>query len=363
MNVSAPGIGVVDCGQSGQKENPNVKRTVLGGANGLEVSQCGMGVMSVTAFYGDPLPDADAIELIQQAVACECTFFDTAEAYVAQHPVTKELLWNEEILGKAVATIGRDKVEIATKFGGQSAQTGPASGEHMKNACHAALKRLGTDYIDLYYLHRVDENVPIEETVATMAELAKEGAVRHIGLSEASPDVIRRAHKIHPITCVQQEWSLYTRDLEEDIVPVCRELGIGVVPYSPLGRGFLSDDMVAPANDARQMFPRLAGDAFEANKALRGKVEAMAKSKGCHTAQLSLAWLWAQGAKLGVDVVPIPGTTKIRNLRSNCEATNITLSEPELEELSAVFNDVVGERGFEQYMAATYRVRKDAGTD
>ena len=269
-----------------------MRRVKLGGPNGLEVSQCGMGVMSLTAYYGDPTPDGDAIELIQKAVESGCTFFDTAEAYVAVHPVTKELLWNEEILGKAVATIGRDKVEIGTKFGGKSATTGPAKGDHMKQACHAALKRLQTDTIDLYYLHRVDPKVPIEETVETMAELVREGAVKHIGLSEASPELIRRAHAVHPIACVQQEWSLYTRDLEEDIVPVCKELGIGIVPYSPLGRGFLSDDMVEPANDARQYFPRLTGEAFEANKALRAKVEAMAKAKGCHTAQLALAWLW-----------------------------------------------------------------------
>jgi len=146
-----------------------MQRIKLGGDNGLEVSQCGMGVMSITAFYGDPIPDEDAIELLQKSVEFGCTFFDTAEAYVAEHPVTKELLWNEEILGKAVATIGRDKVEIGTKFGGQSAVTGPASGEHLKRACHASLKRLQTDYIDMYYLHRVDPNVPIEETVATMA--------------------------------------------------------------------------------------------------------------------------------------------------------------------------------------------------
>ncbi|MCH9003072.1 MAG: aldo/keto reductase [Planctomycetes bacterium] len=152
-----------------------MKRVKLGGPDGLEVSQCGMGVMSITAFYGDPIPDEIAIELIQQAVESECTFFDTAEAYVAEHPVTKKLLWNEEILGKAVATIGRDKVEIGTKFGGRSAITGPAKGDHMKNACHAALKRLQTDTIDLYYLHRVDPNVPIEETVSTMAELVHTG--------------------------------------------------------------------------------------------------------------------------------------------------------------------------------------------
>ena len=340
-----------------------MKRVKLGGPNGLEVSQCGMGVMSITAFYGDPIPDEDAIELIQQAVESECTFFDTAEAYVAEHPVSKKLLWNEEILGKAVATIGRDKVEIGTKFGGRSAITGPAKGDHMKNACHAALKRLQIDTIDLYYLHRVDPNVPIEETVSTMAELVQEGAVRYIGLSEASPEVIRRAHAVHPIACVQQEWSLYTRDLEEDIVPTCKELGIGIVPYSPLGRGFLSDDMVTPANDARQFFPRLTGEAFEANKALRAKLEAMAKAKGCHTAQLALAWLWAQGDKLGVDVVPIPGTTKIRNMQSNCEATSLPISDLELTELSAVFDEVVGERGFEQYMASTYRVTKNASVE
>ncbi|XOV86354.1 MAG: aldo/keto reductase [Pseudomonadota bacterium] len=340
-----------------------MQRVKLGGQSGLNVSQCGMGVMSITAFYGDPMPDKDAIELIQKAVESGCTFFDTAEAYVAEHPITKELLWNEEILGKAVATIGRDNVEIGTKFGGRSAMTGPAKGEHMKRACHAALKRLQTDTVDVYYLHRVDQNVPIEETVATMAELVREGAIKHIGLSEASPEVIRRAHAVHPITCVQQEWSLYTRDLEQDIVPICKELGIGIVPYSPLGRGFLSDDMVAPANDARQHFPRLTGDAFEANKALRARVEVMAKSKGCHTAQLALAWLWAQGNKLGVDVVPIPGTTKIRNMQSNCEATNISISDAELADLSSVFNSVVGERGFKQYMESTYRVTRNAEAD
>jgi len=337
-----------------------MKRVKLGGPNGLEVSQCGMGVMSITAFYGDPIPDKDAIELIQKAVEAGCTFFDTAEAYVAEDPVTKRLLWNEEILGKAVATIGRDRVEIGTKFGGRSAMTGPAKGDHMKQACHAALKRLQADTIDMYYLHRVDPNVPIEETVATMAELVREGAVKHIGLSEASPEVIRRAHAVHPIACVQQEWSLYTRDLEEDIVPVCRELGIGVVPYSPLGRGFLSDDLVTPANDARQMFPRLTGEAFEANKVLRAKVEAMAKNKGCNTAQLALAWLWKQGEKLGVDVVPIPGTTKIRNVQSNCSAVDVPVSDAELEALSSAFDDVVGERGAEAYMSSTYRVRTNA---
>ena len=337
-----------------------MQRIKLGGANGLEVSQCGMGVMSITAFYGDPIPDADAIELIQRAVEFGCTFFDTAEAYVAEHPVTKALLWNEAILGQAVSTVGRANVEIGTKFGGRSAMTGPAKGQHLKQACHASLERLQTDYIDMYYLHRVDPNVPIEETVATMAELVEEGAVRHIGLSEAAPDIIRRAHAIHPIACVQQEWSLYTRDLEEDIVPVCRELGIGIVPYSPLGRGFLSDDMVAPANDARQHFPRLSGAAFEANAALRAQVEVMAEAKGCHTAQLALAWLWAQGQRLGVDVVPIPGTTKIRNLESNCRSVDIAIADTELAELSAVFDSVVGERGFAQYMDSTYRVRTDA---
>lgn len=340
-----------------------MQRVKLGGSNGLEVSQCGMGTMSITAFYGDPMPDDDAIELIQEAVNVGCTFFDTAEAYVAKHPSTGELLWNENTLGKAIATIGRDRVEIATKFGGQSAASGPASGEHMKQACYASLKRLQTESLDLYYLHRVDPNVPIEETVTTMAELVKAGEVKHIGLSEASPEIIRRAHAIHPITCVQQEWSLYTRDLEDDIVPVCRELGIGIVPYSPLGRGFLSDDMVAPTSDARQIFPRLSGDAFEANKQLRATVELLAKEKECHTAQLALAWLWHQGEKLGVDVVPIPGTTKVRNVRSNCLAVDIQISVEEMAVLSSAFDNVVGERGFEQYMSGTYSVRTNVELD
>jgi len=238
--------------------------------------------------------------------------------------------------------------------------TGPAKGDHMKQACHAALKRLQTDTIDMYYLHRVDPDVPIEETVSTMAELVQAGAVKHIGLSEASPEVIRRAHAVHPIACIQQEWSLYTRDLEDDIVPVCKELGIGLVPYSPLGRGFLSDDMVVPANDARQMFPRLTGEAFKVNKALRAKVEAIARNKGCHTAQLALAWLWKQGEELGVEVVPIPGSTKIRNVQSNCSAVDVTILDTELAELSSALERIVGERGFEQYMSSTYRVRTNA---
>ncbi len=336
-----------------------MQRLTLGGPEGLEVSKCGMGVMSITAFYGDPIPDDEAIKLLGEAVDAGCTFFDTAEAYVAEDPVTKKLLWNEEILGKAVATIGRGRVEIGTKFGGKSAMTGPAKGQHMKEACHAALKRLQTDHIDIYYLHRVDPKVPIEETVETMAELVREGAVMHIGLSEASPEVIRRAHATHPIACVQQEWSLYTRDLEEDIVPVCRELGVGIVPYSPLGRGFLSDDMITPSKDARQMFPRLTGEAFEENKLLRQKVEAMAKDKGCHTSQLALAWLWAQGEKFGVEVVPIPGTTKIRNIQSNCSAVDITISETERSDLSSAFDKVVGERGFKEYMNSTYRITEN----
>ena len=337
-----------------------MKRIKLGGPDGLEVSQCGMGVMSITAFYGDPIPDDEAIHLIGEAVDAGCTFFDTAEAYVAEDPITKKLLWNEEIMGKAAANIGRERIEIGTKFGGRSAITGPAKGEHMRGACHAALKRLQTDHIDMYYLHRVDPNVPIEETVATMADLVLEGSVRYIGLSEASPEVIRRAQAVHPIACVQQEWSLYTRDLEEDIVPVCRELGIGIVPYSPLGRGFLSDDMTAPSNDARQMFPRLKGEAFEANKLLRKTVEKIAKEKGRHTAQLALAWLWAQGERLGVDVVPIPGTTKVRNIQSNCSAVDINISDSEFSELSSAFDQVVGERGFKEYMSSTYRITENA---
>ena len=328
-----------------------MERVNLGGPNGLEVSQCGMGVMSITAFYGDPMADADAIELIGKAVESGCTFFDTAEVYVAEHPVTKKRLWNEEILGKAVAAVGRDKVQIGTKFSGGR----PARGKHIKDACHQSMKRLQTDVIDMYYLHRVDPEVPIEETVATMAELVAEGAVKHIGLSEASPETIRRAHDVHPIACVQQEWSLYTRDLEADIVPVCRQLGIGIVPYSPLGRGFLSDDMVSPAGDSRQLFPRLNGDAFEANKVLRGKVEAMARDKGCHTAQLALGWLWRQGEALGVQVVPIPGTTKIPNVQSNCRATEVRITDAELAQLSSAFDNVVGERGFEEYMNLTYQ--------
>ncbi|CAN1346667.1 Probable aldo-keto reductase 2 [Linum perenne] len=290
-----------------------VRRIKLG-SQGLEVSAQGLGCMGMSAFYGPPKPDEDMIALIHHAIHSGVTFLDTSDIY---GPKTNEIL-----LGKALKGGIRDKVELATKFGisyeeGKRGIKGDPA--YVRAACEASLKRLDIDYIDLYYQHRIDTTVPIEITIGELKKLVDEGKIKYIGLSEASAATIRRAHAVHPITAVQIEWSLWSRDVEEEIIPTCRELGIGIVAYSPLGRGFF-------------MQPRLQGENLDHNKTIFERVTEIANRKGCSTSQLALAWVHHQGD----DVCPIPGTTKIENLNQNIGALSVKLSREEMAELEAI---------------------------
>lgn len=309
----------------------------------LDVSSLGLGCMGMSEFYGTP-DEAGGIATIRRALDLGVTFLDTADMY---GPFT-----NEQLVGRAIAG-RRDEIQLATKFGNERLPDGTRVGingspEYVRAACDASLQRLGVDHIDLYYQHRVDQNVPIEETVGAMAELVTAGKVRFLGLSEASAANIRKAHATHPITALQTEYSLFTRHLEDEILPVLRELGIGLVPYSPLGRGILTGAITSEAaleeNDSRRSayFPRLNGAALEANLRLVDEIGKIAADKGCTSGQLALAWVLAQGD----DVVPIPGTKRVTYLEENVGATAVTLSAEDLARLeSAVPRDaVVGDR-------------------
>ncbi|NYD77805.1 Predicted oxidoreductase [Arthrobacter cupressi] len=309
-----------------------ISTRTLGIASPLTVSALGLGCMGMSEFYGTPDPDA-GLATIRRALDLGVTFLDTADMY---GPFT-----NEELVGRAIAG-RRDEVQLATKFGIMRGQNGERLGvngrpEYIQAACDASLQRLGVDHIDLYYQHRVDPNVPIEETVGTMKELVAAGKVRHLGLSEASAETIRRAHSVHPITAVETEYSLFTRDVEDEVLPALRELGIGLVPYSPLGRGILTGTMTAESvsgtGDARstKYFPRFQGQALEANLALAAKVTELATARGCTPGQLALAWLLAQGD----DIVPIPGTRRVKYLEENSAAVRLELSGDEVEALAA----------------------------
>jgi aryl-alcohol dehydrogenase-like predicted oxidoreductase len=307
--------------------------------------------MGMSAFYGPPGPEQEMIDLIHHAVESGVTFIDTADMY---GPHTNEIL-----VGKAIKGI-REKVQLATKFANVIDEKGNMSvrgdPEYVRSACEASLKRLDVDCIDLYYQHRVDTKVPIEITVGAMKELVEEGKVKYLGLSEASASDIRRAHAIHPITAVQMEWSLWARDLEEEIVPTCRELGIAIVSYSPLGRGFFAgykpEDATAE-NDFRKFHPRMSGKNLEINNQLRELVMEMAAKKKCSLNQLALAWVHHKGK----DVVPIPGTTKCKNLDSNIGALKVSLSEEEIRDLEAAgpFHQFAGERYKEEHLHKTWR--------
>jgi aryl-alcohol dehydrogenase-like predicted oxidoreductase len=298
--------------------------------------------MGMSEFYGTP-DDQQGIETIRRALDLGVTFLDTADMY---GPFT-----NERLVGRAIAG-RRDGVQLATKFGNERLPDGTRVGingspEYVRSACDASLQRLGVDHIDLYYQHRVDRSVPIEETVGAMAELVAAGKVRRLGLSEAAPETIRRAHATHPITALQTEYSLFTRDLEDHILPVLRELGIGLVPYSPLGRGILTG-AIKPgslaAGDSRSSayFPRLNGEALEANLVLVDRIRAIALEKGCTPGQLALAWVLAKGD----DVVPIPGTKRVAYLEENVGALDVELSVDDLARLEAAVprGAVVGAR-------------------
>ena len=308
----------------------------------LRVSPVGLGCMGMSEFYG-ATDEQQALRTIERAVELGVTLFDTADMY---GPFT-----NERLVGKALAP-HRERVAIATKFGNVRDPDDPTrrwvdgSPDYVRRACDASLQRLGVDHIDLYYQHRVDKSTPIEETVGAMAELVQAGKVRRLGLSEASPATIRRAQAVHPITALQTEYSLWTRHVEDDILPTLRELGIGLVPYSPLGRGFLTGAITSAdqldAGDFRRVNPRFAGEALEHNLGLVEAVRAVADDKGVTAAQLALAWVLAQGE----DVVPIPGTRRPERLAENVAAAAVALTAEDLARIEQAFpvDAVQGER-------------------
>jgi aryl-alcohol dehydrogenase-like predicted oxidoreductase len=310
--------------------------------NDLTVSDMGLGCMGMSAFYGTA-DEGEAIRTIHRAIELGCTFLDTAEAY---GPHT-----NEELVGKALKD-RRDEVVLATKFGMRPDPTPEepnrrvidGSPENVRRSVEGSLQRLGTDHIDLYYQHRIDPNTPIEETVGELAALVKEGKIRHIGLSEAAPDTIRRAHAEHPITAVQSEYSLWSRDIEAEVLPTLRELGIGLVAYSPIGRGFLagrfSDPSELDEGDFRRTNPRFTGENLEQNQRLAAKIREIAEEKGIASGQLALAWVLAQGE----DIVPIPGTKRVSYLEENWGATEVQLSDEDLQRIEADLPAVAGER-------------------
>ncbi|MEW9529513.1 aldo/keto reductase [Microbispora sp. NPDC049125] len=314
-----------------------MKQHTLG--QGLRTSALGLGCMGMSEFYG-PGDDGESIAVVHRALDLGITFLDTADMY---GPFT-----NEQLVGKAIAG-RRDEVVLATKFGVERRPDGTRLGingrpEYVRRACDASLGRLGVDHIDLYYQHRVDPDVPVEETWGALKELVEAGKVRHLGISEAAPATVRRAHAVHPITAGQYEYSLFTRGIEEELLPTFREFGIGLVAYSPLSRGILTgayaDQDALAADDFRRANPRWQGDNFAANQALAAKVGEVAVSLGATPAQVALAWVIAQGD----DVVPIPGTKRVGRLEENAAATEIQLTSEHLEVLGSLAHGVAGDR-------------------
>ncbi|KAF6141183.1 hypothetical protein GIB67_018273 [Kingdonia uniflora] len=330
------------------------------GNQGLEVSKLGFGCMGLTGMYNDPVSDDIGISVIKDAFNKGVTFFDTADVYGTNT--------NEVLVGKALKQLPREKIQLATKFGIVKMEPTKVivSGtpEYVRACCEASLRRLDVEYIDLYYQHRVDTSVPIEETMGELKKLVEEGKIKYIGLSEASPDTIRRAYAVHPITALQMEWSLWTRDIEEDIVPLCRELGIGLVPYCPLGRGFFAGKAVVeslPPSSFLAFHPRFTGENFDQNKILYTRIANLAAKHGCTPAQLTLAWVNHQGE----DVVPIPGTTKIKNLEDNVGSVSVKLTEAELFEISEAVpaSDVAGPRINNNFYSISYKFANTPARD
>jgi aryl-alcohol dehydrogenase-like predicted oxidoreductase len=328
-----------------------MRRRSLGG-EGLEVSAQGLGCMGMSEFYGGR-DDEESVATIHRALELGVTFLDTADMYGVGH--------NEELVGRAIRD-RREGVVLATKFGNVRGEDGSFLGisgrpEYVRSACEASLRRLGVEVIDLYYQHRVDPQTPIEDTVGAMSRLVEEGKVRHLGLSEASAETVRRAAAVHPIAALQSEYSLWTRDVEAEILPMCRELGVGFVAYSPLGRGFLTgrfqkpEDL--PEDDRRRQFPRFQEENFAQNMRLVERVREIAAEKGCKASQLALAWVLAQGR----DVVPIPGTKRRTYLEENVGASGVELTAEDLARVGEVLSgaSVAGARYPEQAMRSVER--------
>jgi aryl-alcohol dehydrogenase-like predicted oxidoreductase len=302
------------------------------GSNGLEVSAIGLGCMTMSDFYNSDWDEKESIKTIHRALELGVNFLDTSDMYGVGE--------NEKLVGAAIKG-RRDRVILGTKFGVVRSKDSSFWGidgraEYVKAACEASLCRLGVDHIDLYYQHRIDPYTPIEESVGAMAELVKEGKVRYIGLSEASPDMIRRAHAVHPVTAVQTEYSLWSRDVEDEVLPVCRELGIGFVSYSPLGRGFLTGTIQRYEDlghdDIRRNFPRFQGQNLQKNLEFVARIKEIAAEKGCTAPQLAIKWILMQGQ----DIVPIPGTKKRKYLEDNIGALQVELTEAELQHINEV---------------------------
>ncbi|KAI9193850.1 hypothetical protein LWI28_000660 [Acer negundo] len=330
----------------------HITRVKLGN-QGLEVSRLGFGCAGLSGYYNASIPHEAGCSIIKEAFSKGITLFDTADLYGVDHD-------NEIMVGKALKQFPRDKIQLATKFGcfNSHEEIGvKGTPEYVRECCEASLKRLDVDYIDLYYQHRVDTSVPIEDTMGELKKLVEEGKIKYIGLSEASVDTIRRAHAVHPITAVQMEYSLWAREIEEDIIPLCRELGIGIVSYCPLGRGFFGGKAVVeslPAESILAIHPRFIGANLEKNKLIYSHVLNLAEKLACTPPQLALAWLLHQGD----DIIPIPGTTKVKNLDDNIGSLALKLTEDNLKEIcdAVPVDEVGGSREFSMLSKYGYRI-------
>lgn len=330
------------CSPSRRDGTEQMKRITLGGTKGLEVSAQGLGCMGMSQSYGQADWD-ESIATIHRALELGVTFLDTADVYGTGH--------NEVLVGRAIHD-RRENIQLATKFGidvtsGDGARKIRGDAAYVHASCDASLQRLGVDVIDLYYLHRPAQDAEIEETVGAMAELVKAGKVRHLGLSEVTNELLRRAHAVHPITAVQSEYSLWTRDPETVVLAALRELGVGLVPYSPLGRGFLTGTLKSDSlgeKDFRSRNPRFSRDAAHANQLIADTVAEVAKRKGISPAEVALAWVHGQGARLGISLVPIPGTKRVKWLEQNVSAVEVVLDADDLALLDPLGDTVVGAR-------------------
>lgn len=319
----------------------------------LQVSRLGFGCMGLSGLYNTPFSHEFGCSIIKKAFDKGITFFDTADAYGRND--------NEIMIGKALKQFSREKVQLATKFGFSKSGDGQfgikGTPEYVRECCEASLKRLDVDYIDLYFQHRVDVSVPIEDTMGELKKLVEEGKIKYIGLSEPSTETLRRAHAVHPITAVQMEYSLWTREIEEDMIPLCRELGIGIVAYSPLGRGFFGGKAVLESLPSESILPlycpRFAEENIEKNRILYARVEELARKHDCTPPQLALAWLLHQGD----DIVPIPGTTKVKNLDNNLGSLALKLTQEDLKEISEAvpLDEVAGAREIDSFSKFSYK--------